>query len=76
MIDFLHKRHYDKFSEYVENFTKNFRKFSEKIENFVKRFTSSRSTCPPLRHPAHAIPQSSRISTADWFSAPTLPSFA
>ncbi len=69
IINFLHKRHYDKFSEYVENFPKN-------LEDFVKKFTSSRFTCPPLRHPAHAIPQISRISRVDWFSAPTFPSFA
>ena len=33
MIDFLHERHYDKFSEYVE---KIYEKFPKILENFVK----------------------------------------
>ena len=56
MINFLHKRHYGKFSEYVdkisENFPKifrkisdNFRKFCEKIYKFPLYVSSPQTPC-------------------------------
>ena len=76
IVDFLHKLHYYRFCEYVEKTWKKLGKFGGNGDNLGTKFQSSCFVCPPLRHPAHAIPQSSRISRADWFSAPTFPSFA
>ena len=45
MIDFLHKRHYDKFSEYVDKIYEKIRKFCEKIYKFPFYVSSPQTPC-------------------------------
>ena len=45
MINFLHKRHYGKFSKYVEKISEKFRKFGEKIYKFPFYVSSPQTPC-------------------------------
>ena len=68
MIDFLHKHHYNKFYFIFSTHTKN----PKKSKNGDK-FSKSLVMVSTPRPPAHAIPQSSRISRADLFLCSNLP---